>query len=70
MEWQPIETMPRGGYESYLVADAKRGLVAPCVRGIIQNNIGTAWDWQYGEAITHWMPMPPPPSESPQEQPT
>ena len=60
MSWQPIETMPKDG-GSYLVADAVRGNVAPYVRGVIHNNTGTHWDWQYGEAITHWMPLPPPP---------
>lgn len=60
MDWQPIETMPKDG-GSYLVADAVRGNVAPYIRGVIHNNIGTAHDWQYGEAITHWMPLPRPP---------
>ena len=43
------------------MADAVRGNVAPYIRGVIHNNIGTAHDWQYGEAITHWMPLPQPP---------
>ena len=60
--WVPAAAMPvprDGG--SYLVADATRGLVAPHIRGVIHNNPGTTWDWQYGGAITHWMPMPEPP---------
>ena len=55
--WQPIETAPKDG-ETYLVADAGRGMVAPHIRGVIHNNSGTAYDWQYGEAATHWMPLP------------
>ena len=60
--WLPIATvpMPRDS-GSYLVADAVRGLVAPHIRGVIHNNPGSVWDWQYGEAITHWMPLPAPP---------
>ena len=61
-EWRQISEAPLpndGG--SYLVADAVRGFVAPHIRGVIHNNVGTSWDWQYGEAITHWMPLPPPP---------
>ena len=57
MEWQPIETAPKDGV-TYLVADAVRGMVAPHIRGVIHNNPGTAHDWQYGEAATHWMPLP------------
>jgi Protein of unknown function (DUF551) len=58
--WQPIETAPKDE-GSYLVASAVQGLVAPCVQGVIHNNPGTKWDWKYGEAITHWMPLPPAP---------
>lgn len=53
----PIETAPKDG-GTYLVADAQRGFVAPHIRGVIHNNPGTAHDWQYGEACTHWMPLP------------
>jgi hypothetical protein len=66
--WQPIETMPEDG-GSYLVADAVRGMVAPRIRGVIHNNPGTAHDWQYGEAITHWMPLPPAPGAAQAAQP-
>jgi hypothetical protein len=52
---------------THLVADAERGFVAPCIRGVIQNNVGTAHDWQYGAEITHWMPMPAPPDTRPKE---
>jgi hypothetical protein len=55
--WQPIETAPKDG-SSYLIADAVRGFVAPHIRGVIHNNPGTSWDWQYGEEATHWMPLP------------
>lgn len=63
MKWQPITTMPSDG-GTYLVADAIRGFVAPHIGGIIHNNAGTEWDWQYGESITHWMPLPEPPSNA------
>ena len=46
---------------AYLVANAK-GQVAPLIRGIIHNTVGSPWDWNYGEAITHWMPRPTPPT--------
>lgn len=64
--WIPVSERPlpgrnpdeRGGREgSYLVANAK-GQVAPHIRGVIHNNVGSPWDWEYGEAITHWMPLP------------
>ena len=60
--WGPIETAPKDG-STYLVADAVRGMVAPHIRGVIHNNPGTAHDWQYGEAATHWMPLPTPPKD-------
>jgi len=65
-QWLPIETKPKDD-GSYLVADATRGLVAPYIRGVIHNNVGTCWDWQYGEAITHWMPLPAPPQTTEKE---
>jgi hypothetical protein len=61
-EWQPIETAPKDG-SSYLIADAVRGFVALHIRGVIHNNPGTSWDWQYGEEATHWMPLPNAPKE-------
>lgn len=60
--WQPIETRPSDLLSTYLVANS-RGQVAPLIRGVIHNNTGTPWDWEYGEAVTHWMPMPDPPAE-------
>jgi len=56
-DWQPIETAPKDG-SSYLIADCVRGFVAPVIRGVIHNNPGTRWDWEYGEQATHWMPLP------------
>lgn len=55
--WRPIKTRPNSIEESYLVANAS-GQVAPVIRGVICNNVGTANDWGYGEHITHWMPLP------------
>jgi hypothetical protein len=60
-EWQPIETMPKDG-GSYIVANAVLGHVAPYICYVIHNNVWSTFDWQYGEAITHWMPLPPPPA--------
>lgn len=62
--WQPGHP-PKDAPGTILVANAK-GQIAPRIRGIIHNNIGTANDWHYGEAITHWMPLdslPPVPSK-------
>jgi hypothetical protein len=55
--WISVETQQRPDEGTYLVANAK-GQVAPWIRGVIHNNVGSAWDWEYGEAITHWMPLP------------
>lgn len=59
-QWQPIETRPTGHYETYLVTNGA-GQVAPWSRGVIHNNPGTQWDWNYGDEITQWMPLPPAP---------
>lgn len=64
MNWQPIETRPQNLTDTYLVVNTK-GQVAPWIKGVIHNNTGTKWDWDYGEAITHWMPLPEPPTKSP-----
>ena len=58
--WQHRDTMP-GITETFLVGN-DRGQVAPMIRGIIHNNVGTSWDWNYGESVTCWMPLPPPPN--------
>jgi len=56
--WQPIETRPAGMKATHLLCNAK-GQVAPCVRGIIHVDDGeSVWDWDYGEAATHWQPLP------------
>lgn len=59
--WQPIETRPPNLSDTYLVAN-ENGQVAPWIRGVIHNNPGTAWDWDYVSTTTHWMPLPNPPS--------
>lgn len=64
--WQPRITMPDDG-GTFLVANAK-GQVAPKIRRIIHNNVGTAYDWNYGEAITHWMPLPSAPNGGEQHE--
>lgn len=62
MSWIAVSErpMPNNLYGSHLVANAK-GQVAPCIRGVIHNNVGTKWDWDFGEPVTHWMPLPEPP---------
>lgn len=52
---------PRDG-ESFLVTNGRH--VVPHIRGVIHNNTGSPWDWNYGESITHWMPLPSPPAAS------
>lgn len=42
---------------TYLIENRK-GQVAPYIRGIIHNNAGSPHDWEFGEAITGWMPLP------------
>jgi hypothetical protein len=58
-KWIPVteRPLPRGEFETFLVTNDK-GHVAPWIRGVIHNNVGTAWDWEYGARVTHWMPMP------------
>lgn len=62
--WQPIATRPRDvlGEGTYLIAN-RRGQVAPVVCGVIQNNVGTPNDWDYGTNATLWMPLPPAPNQ-------
>ena len=55
-KWLPIETRPKGD-ETYLVTNEIKQ-VAPVVRGIVQNNPGTIWDWNYFYEAIAWMPMP------------
>lgn len=57
-EWRPVETRPADLNATYLVTDGK--MVAPWIRGVIHNNPGTEWDWNWGSAITHWRPIDPP----------
>lgn len=60
--WISVEDrpIPRDG-GTFLVAGAG-GQVVPYIRGVLHNNVGSPWDWNYGEAITHWMPLPDAPS--------
>lgn len=58
--WLPIESRPIES-RSYLVCSAL-GHVAPWIDGVIHNDPGSdSGDWQWGEAITHWQPLPAPP---------
>jgi hypothetical protein len=56
--WQPLDTRPKEFESTYLVTNGLQ--VAPWIRGIIHNNAGTAWDWEYGSNIIGWMPLPSP----------
>ena len=60
--WLPIESRPNDDHATYLVANDK-GQVAPWINGVIHNNVGTAFDWEFGEAITHWQPLPAAPTK-------
>jgi hypothetical protein len=60
MNWQPISTRPKDDLITYLVTNGRQ--VAPWIRGVIHNNAGTAWDWDYGSSIVAWMPLPDPPA--------
>lgn len=55
--------IPRDG-GTYLVTDGMH--VAPYIRGVIHNNVGTCCDWRYGEAIIAWMHLPEPPFAGPE----
>lgn len=61
--WMPIESAPPLRPRCYLVASST-GQVAPHIDGVIHNTVGTAWDWNYGESITHWRPLPAPPARA------
>ena len=62
--WVAVEQAPLPRDDgSYLVANAARGVVAPYVRGVIHNNTGTNWDWNYGDSVSHWQPLPAPPAQ-------
>lgn len=53
-------TAPYPEYNAtYIVKNAK-GQVAPMINGIIHNNVGTPWDWDFCEPITGWCEMPKP----------
>lgn len=43
---------------SYIIANQPLQMVAPLVGGVIRNNVGTKWDWDFGVPITHWQPIP------------
>jgi hypothetical protein len=56
-KWVPVTERPLPKDDgTYLVTDGKH--VAPMVRALIENNVGTPWDWDFGAKIPHWMPLP------------
>jgi hypothetical protein len=63
-EWRSIDTRPKDLDSTYLVTNGRQ--VAPWIRGVIHNNTGTPWDWDYGSNIIGWMPLPSPLKTSPE----
>ena len=74
MKWRSVETPPLEPdanivYEqaTYIVTDGERVTTCEFARG---NGVGKPWaEWsQYGDMspqeITHWMPLPPPPTDT------
>jgi hypothetical protein len=61
--WQPIETAPKDG--TYVLLATPRGRIADgnfCNYGV--------WSWPYVMVEpTHWMPLPPPPTETTEAKP-
>ena len=60
MEWQPIETAPKG---AAIVYDTDRGVITDAY---LHDNDGVASYGYYSNTaynVTHWMPIPDPPSE-------
>jgi hypothetical protein len=57
MEWQPIETAPKSGRDMILLLTQSR---------FPQVAFSNTW-WTSGFSVeckpTHWMPLPPPPTE-------
>lgn len=63
MEWQPIETMPR---YSDGVAKVRHGVVVAWK--VKMPDEGEWWERdtdEFVEYATHWMPLPPPPKDTP-----
>ena len=70
-QWQPIETAPRDGTNIVVHAPrrgngTKRRSRNGCVMNVAHFEEG--WGWlstpgDYQAQATHWMPLPPPPSE-------
>lgn len=59
MEWQPIETAPKDGRN--ILGHDKYSNVTECIRWV-KNKWVTTWDHEEFDDPTHWMPLPPPPS--------
>jgi hypothetical protein len=56
--WRPIAEAPADFRDGTFIVTNRLGEVAPMVRGVIQNNVGSR-DWTFGEPITEWQPLPP-----------
>ncbi len=55
-EWMPIESAPRD-HSSVLLCDRKGNMW-------VAVSYGTP-EWLFGYTVTHWMPLPEPPKETP-----
>jgi hypothetical protein len=61
-EWQPIETAKQG---KAIVFDSKIGVITNAVIYVSKNGITVRYGGYYSNDaydVTHWMPLPPPPT--------
>jgi len=75
-EWKPIETAPKDGteFQAWVVHNGT-GWWEPRVRFDPDTEMFQIWTrvdydqdgWENGYTATHWMPLPPPPSENANE---
>ena len=60
MEWQPIETAPKDGTRVLVHEPGMEPEIAHWSGGVWW--IGQSDDFQFPGGITHWMPLPEPPT--------
>ena len=63
MDWQPIETAPKDGYEILTYGVCDEGFPFMWVSGwwTFPDGTGHWTGWHDDSWITHWMPLPEPP---------